>query len=94
MDRISLALCCGENLFPALEDVHARPGAAETRLTLAMPDPSTMVVTAWPFDRGPLCFEVPARRVVDQAFGSTEEFQEAYRRAPVERLMLTLRATA
>src|SRR5207248_4922029 len=61
MDRISLALCCGENLFPALGDVHARAGAAAMRLSLSMPDSATMVVTPWPFDQGRLRFEVPAR---------------------------------
>ena len=93
MDRISLALCCGENLFPALEDVHARPGAPESTVRLSMPNPSMMAMTPWPFDQRPLCFEVPARRVADGAFASPEEFQEAYRRAPVERLALTLVCT-
>ena len=90
MDRISLALCCGENLFPRLEDVHPRPGAAAMRLTLSMPNPSTMLVTPWPFDQRPLCFEVPARRVADRPFGSVEEFQEAYQRALPERLTLSV----
>src|SRR6266550_4766205 len=84
MDRISLALCCGENLFPALQDVHARAGAAAMQLTLSMPDSATILVTPWPFDQGRLCFEVPARRVPDQSFASVEELQERYRQTPTE----------
>jgi hypothetical protein len=94
MDRISLALCCGENLFATLEDIYPRPGAGAMRLTLSMPDSATMVVTPWPFDQGRLCFEVPARRVPDRAFATAEELQERYRQAPTERVMLTVCAKA
>lgn len=91
MDRISLALCCGKHLFPTMDDVHARPGEQPTLIRVAMPDASAMVLDPWPFDQPMMTFEVPARRVRKQPFGSLEEFHAAYRAATPEPLRLTVR---
>jgi hypothetical protein len=91
MDRISLALCCGKHLFPILDDVHAKPGQAPTRITLQMPDASTMIIDPWPFDQPAMTFQVPARRLPKSPFASVEEFQHLYRDTPVEPLTLEVR---
>jgi hypothetical protein len=91
MDRISLALCCGKHLFPAIDDVHPRPGEPPCRIELAMPDDATMTLAPTMFDQAVMSFEVPARRVAKRAYGDVEELRAAYRAAPVERLILTAR---
>ncbi|HEY7116233.1 MAG TPA: DUF3891 family protein [Tepidisphaeraceae bacterium] len=91
MDRVSLALCCGTNLFPAMADVHPRPGQPPVKVDVGMSDPATMTLDPWPFDQPSISVEVPARRVRKEPFGSVEEFQKIYRSAAVEPLVLTVR---
>src|SRR4051812_19682232 len=67
MDRVSLALCCGKHLFPVMEDVHPRPGAAPVRIEVGMPNNATMTLSPSPFDQGELRFEVPGRSVPKRA---------------------------
>jgi hypothetical protein len=57
-----------------------------------MPGPGTVTLDPWPFDQPVLNFEVPARRVSKQPFASVDEFRQAYRAAPLERLALELRS--
>jgi hypothetical protein len=92
MDRISLSLCCGERLFPKMEDVLPGPGRAAIEIEIAMPQADVMVVRPWMFDQGEMVFEVPARRVAGIAFGSLEAFHDAYQAAAIEPLKLTLRS--
>jgi len=91
MDRISLSLCCGKLLFPSLDDVLAGLGKGLTRVSMRMPEAGVMEVDPWMFDEGEMRFEVPARRVGKEQFESVEAFREAYVRAGVEGLKLTLR---
>jgi hypothetical protein len=90
MDRISLALCCGENLFPTLDDVPASAGQSPKPITLHMRNISTMVIDPWPFDEPNSEFKVPARRISKTPFDTLEAFRDAYRQASVEPLTLTL----
>ena len=90
MDRISLALCCGQPLFPTLDDVPLQPGQPPTPITLNMPDPATMVIDPWPFDQPTLKFEIPARRITKEPFASLEQFKDTFRQIPNEPLTLTL----
>jgi hypothetical protein len=91
MDRVSLALCCGKNLFPAITDVRPAPGAAPVPINVTMPDPATMTLDPWPFDQAEMSFEVPARRVGRGPYASVEALREAYGAAKVEGLRLTVR---
>lgn len=92
MDRISLSLCCGELLFPKMEDVLPGPGKPPILIELSMPEAGVMVVRPWIFDQGEMSFSVPARRVRKGGFESLEAFREAYRNAGVEEVTLALRA--
>jgi len=91
MDRISLSLCCGELLFPKMEDVSAGPGKTPMLIELSMPEAAVMEVGPWIFDQPEMEFEVPGRRVRRGRFESLEAFREAYADARVERLRLMLR---
>jgi hypothetical protein len=91
MDRISLALCCGKGLFPTVDDVMARPGEGAGVMKLEMVGDSWMTAEPWPFDREEIATEMPARRVRGGAFGSVEEFREAYGKARVEGVRLVVR---
>jgi hypothetical protein len=91
LDRISLSLCCGKLLFPVVDDVMGRPGEGPVEMKLAMGDDATMTVDPWPFDRGEIVAEVPARRVRAGAFGGVEEFREAYAGARVESMKLVVK---
>jgi len=97
MDRISLALCCGKDLFPTVNDVYTRPpqpGDQPVPLSLTMPNPATMQINPWPFDRPQLNMTIPARRLPRTPFPSTESFQSAYTTAPIEQLMLTVQTAS
>src|SRR4051794_751413 len=48
MDRISLDLACREDLFPALEPVHAHPGAAEMQIKVGHPREGALTLATWP----------------------------------------------
>jgi hypothetical protein len=85
LDRISLSLCCGNNLFPTLQQVAA--GA----MRLVMPDSATMEIEPWPFEEAILKLEVPARSVGKGPFGSVDEFRGMYANAPAERLAVIVR---
>lgn len=92
MDRISLSLCCGELLFPKLEDFLPGPGKRAISIELAMPEAGVMVVRPWLFDAGEMVFEVPARRVGREWFESVEAFRAAYAGTAIELITLTLRS--
>ena len=88
MDRVSLALCCGKNLFPRMDDVHATPGRSPTPIAADMRDPAMMTLSPWPFDRDEVRLTVPARRVRKDRFVSVDEFRAAYRQSLAEPLEL------
>jgi hypothetical protein len=88
MDRVSLALCCGKNLFPTMEDVHAKPDRPPTPIAATMPDVATMSLSPWPFDQDDIRLMVTARRIRKVPFASVDEFRGAYRQAPFEQLEL------
>jgi hypothetical protein len=93
MDRISLALCCGTNLFPMMEDVHPRPGEAPLPIEVWMPDDATLTLAPTLFDQAEMRFEIPARRILKRAYADVEELRAAYRDACVEGVELLVRCT-
>jgi hypothetical protein len=92
MDRVSLALCVGRNLFPTMDDVHPRPGEPPAPIRCALPERATMTLDPWPFDRTPLACEVPARRVGRGPYKNVDDFRRAYRAARVEPILLTVQS--
>jgi hypothetical protein len=84
MDRISLDLCCSEDLFPQIEDVFPRPGEPPVTIKVRHTGQGTMELSPWPFAAERLEFDVPCRRVPAKAYPSEESFREVYRAAPVE----------
>ena len=84
MDRISLDLCCSEDLFPQIEDVYPRPGESPVTIKVRHTGPGAMELSPWPFASERLEFEVPCRRVPAKTYASDEAFREVYRTAPVE----------
>lgn len=94
MDRVSLALCCGKHLFPTMDDVRPHPGKPATKITVQMPDPSTMTLDPWPFDQPTISLQVPARRVSKEPFANLDAFHCAYRQTEAEPLRLEVRAPA
>jgi hypothetical protein len=89
-DRLSLDLCCSEPLFETIEDVFPRPGAAPLTLRLGHAGESSMTVAPWPFDSGPLEYDVPCRRVAARPFADEAEFRRGFDAAPRETLRVRL----
>ena len=91
MDAISLDVCSGGDLFRTIDDVYPRPGEAPVSLQVGHPGAFELTVDPWPFDDPRLSFDVPARRVPAQRYGSDDEFRRHYRDARRERVTVTVR---
>jgi hypothetical protein len=92
MDMLSLAICCTEPPAATTQEVHLRPGGEAVKLGLRRAGADLLVVDPWPFEEKRMEFEVPARRVEGRAYESVEAFREAYDRAGVELLKVTIAA--
>ena len=92
MDRLSLDLCCSEDLFPKIEGVFPRPGVEPLTLKLGHPRPGEITVDPWPFNQPRLEYTTPCRRVPARAYGSVDEFRAVYGDAPIDTYGVTLRA--
>lgn len=90
MDRISLDVCSGEDLFQTVEEVYPRPGAEPVTLRIGHPGHFELTVGPWPFDTQALSFDVPARRVPAQKYEEAE-FRRAYAGAAVEPVRILVR---
>src|SRR5437016_2125182 len=60
-DRLSLELCCGKELFPEIEAIHAKPGQLPLSIHTRLSDDRSLAVDPWPFDAPSLRAEVPCR---------------------------------
>ena len=83
-DRLSLDLCCTENLFGTVEDVYSRPGAKPLTLNLGHPAEGAMTVQPWPFRSDRLEFDLPCRRVPARRYEDESEFRQVFADAPVD----------
>jgi hypothetical protein len=92
MDRISLDLCCSEDLFPQIEDVYPRPGEPPVTIKVRHTGEGTMELSPWPFAAERLEFELPCKRVPAKAYGNEQAFREVYSAAPVETYRVALSA--
>jgi len=93
MDRISLDLCCSEELFQEIEDVTPRPGEALLTLKVRHAGRGAIELSPWPFAAERLEFEVPCRRVPAKPYGSEAAFREVYREAPAEAFKVRVAAS-
>jgi hypothetical protein len=84
MDRVSLDLCCSEDLFPQIEDVYPRPGESPVTIKVRHTGEGTMELSPWPFAAERLEFELPCKRVPAKAYDSEQDFREVYSAAPQE----------
>jgi hypothetical protein len=91
MDRISLDVCSGEDLFETIEEVYPRPGAEPVTLRIGHPAHFELTVDPWPFDAPRFDLPVPARRVPAQKYASDDEFRQAYNTAQVRPITITVR---
>ena len=91
MDRISLDVCSGEDLFQTVEEVYPRPGADPVTLRLGHPAHFALTVTPWPLNVSSLSLEVPARRVKAQKYASEVEFLRDYFNTPTDSVTVSLR---
>ena len=90
-DRMSLDVCSGEDLFDRIEEIYPKPGAKPVTLQIKHPAHFELAVDPWPFDAPRLAFDVPARRVPAQKYGSDDEFRRAYHAAPVAPVTVAVR---
>ncbi len=87
-DRISVYLCAS---LPSPFEVWAQNAAGDTEvISFDTVDATTWRVHPWPLQGERLTVHCEGRRLAGLRFASAEEFQEAVRRAPVERLVFTL----
>ena len=84
MDRVSLDLCCSEDLFDEIEDVYPRPGEAPVTIKVRHAGRGALKLSPWPFGVERLDDTVPSRRIPAKSYASAEAFHEVYRAAPVE----------
>ena len=92
-DRLSLDLCCSEDLFEEVEEVYPRPGAAPVTLKLDHRGEGMMTVDPWPFGTRELEFDLPCRRVPARRYEGEAEFQDVFNKAPADSLRIRLGPT-
>ena len=90
MDRISLALLCTTVLFPRIDNIIPRPGAAPVGLGFSRTGDFSVKVDPWPFDRPQLTFPIPARSVPAAPLNSEETFRRVYSDAAVKKVDVTV----
>jgi hypothetical protein len=92
MDRVSLDLCCSEDLFAEIEDVYPRPGEPPVTIKLRHAGRGVMELSPWPFGAQRLEFEVPCKRIPAKTYANEEGFREVYRGAKVEQFAVRVEA--
>jgi Protein of unknown function (DUF3891) len=90
LDQLSLAICCSEVPFSHAM-VYAKPGQSGLTLNFSRVG-NDVKVNHWPFNVAELSCGVVGRVVAEERWDSQEEFREAYRAAPIERIQMTVRA--
>lgn len=88
MDRISLGLCCTELVFPKIEGIVPRPGAAPVTLDFSRTDDFALRVEPWPFDEQKIELEIAYRAVATGPYADVEEFRAAYTDARPSRMKM------
>lgn len=91
MDRISLDVCSGEDLFETIEEVYPRPGGDPVTIRIGHPAHFELTLDPWPFDEPLLRFDLPSRRLPAQKYADDEEFRRDYHAAGVQSVAVTMR---
>jgi len=90
MDRLSLDLCCSEDLFGSIEEVFPRPGGEPVTLRVEHVNRGAMRLSPWPFDGDRVEDELPCRRLPAADYPDEEQFRQAYEVAPTEPFLVRL----
>jgi len=91
LDRISLVLCCGEVLFPRLDDLPTCPACSSVTLHLHRGDDDTLEIDPWPFDCPELSIPVPCRYIPAIHYQNDAAYHLAYHAAAPATALMTLR---
>jgi hypothetical protein len=90
LDRISLALCCGKELFHQIDHIPAKPGGDEISLRLTHPSDNTMHIDPWPFDVSQLTLSVPCRYIPARPYADDAEYRQVLASAEAQAVEFTL----
>jgi hypothetical protein len=90
LDQLSLAICCTEVPF-AHAMIYTKPGQRSITLHFSR-DGDNVRVSPWPFNIGELSCTITGRALPDRQWQSQDDFQEAFRAAPIERVNIRMRA--
>lgn len=91
-DSLSLELCCGKPVFPAIPDILASPSGKPLQIQIDRVNDETIVLSPWPFNAPKISTEVPFRRVSDMPFPNNETFRTALENTFTGRLCMEIRA--
>lgn len=91
-DSLSLELCCGKPVFPAVPDILASPSGKPLQIQIDRVNDETIVLSPWPFNAPKISTEVPFRRVSDMPFPNNETFRTALENTFTGRLCMEIRA--
>jgi len=89
MDRLSLAVCCSEELFRAI-DLLPAPGGVPMALRVSRPAPFAVRLDPWPFHAPRIELEVPCRRVPAKRYDDEAQFRQVYFKAPCNTVMVSV----
>jgi hypothetical protein len=92
MDRISLDMCCSEDLFKEIDQVYPRPGDTPLTIKVRHTGRGAMELTPWPFAVERLELTVPCKRVPAKSYASEETFRECYAAAKTEAFAVSVSA--
>lgn len=91
LDRISLALCCGDFAPPAVEGLAPAPGAPPVPLRIGRVSPTEVTVDPWPFSQPGITVQAGYRAVPAGPFATRADFRRVWSASPAEVLSLTVR---
>jgi hypothetical protein len=91
MDRTSLDVCSGEDLFQTIEEVYSRPGAKPLTLRVGHPRHFELTLDPWPFDQPVLTYDIPCRRLPAQRYESEAEFHRFFNAVTPDAVQVTVR---
>jgi hypothetical protein len=84
MDRLSLDICCSEDLFEEVEDTVPHPGELPVMIEFRHVGEGAMELTPWPFAVERIAVEIPCKRVPAKRYASDAELRAVYAAATPE----------
>ena len=89
MDRLSLAVCCSEELFRSI-DLLPAPGGVPLALRVMRPAEFQVSLEPWPFHGTRIDLEIPCRRVPAKRYDDESQFRQAFSKAPSETVVVSV----